>query len=347
MRAFILQSCACVFGLRWGDFVAAALLAEDGFKGRITPVSMNMALLDKELRKSEVRGGCARLVFIGAPPPKASWLTNKCNEALALGIDDNRQGLAILLRGGNVFSFYRLGEAPAGSATVVSKILGVDIPARIESFTRAIESAISILPPPRSLVGDVRFAGLAAVGQSLEWRMRASEGIAGVEEVLRTLVKVGEKVLRGGLNTVRIEDKFRIPKLRSRRFGEGLVYVVVGDDSAKIVVDGLVARPVRYSMAAVSAELIRSGDVAYIIILLEENELVKSMLIIAGPLAKCSPRRVASLVEAAIRSSKRKPPKRFCRLLHILTRPNHPSTLHVGLPLNATLKLIREVFTGL
>jgi len=310
-----------LFGLRWGDFVGAALLVEGGFRGVVEPVGLGGV-------SSSLVGG-RRVVFVGAPPPGVGLVGGCCVEALALGVDEGGRGLAILFRGGGVVGVYRFGLVECGSAGIVSRVVGVPMPSRVAGFTKAIESAVTMFPPPPSLMRDYRFAGLSALAEDMGWRQRASRGLEGVEEVLEVLGSVGERVVRAWGHVARVEAQVGVEGVKG--------YVVVGDDGSKLVVDGWVARPARYGTAAVTQELLDRPSTAYVVVILEEGGVAKAATTVAGPAAKYSSRKLAATLEGLTpgvpsrERGQRHPP--------MLTGPHHPPNIKLGLPREVAVKV--------
>lgn len=321
LRNFVSGCRGCLFGLRWGDFVGAALLVESGLKGSVKPVGLGGVV--------PLSGNEGRVVFVGAPPPGVGVIGGCCVEALALGVDEGGRGLAILFRGGSVVSVYRFGLVECGSAGVVSRITGVSIPSRVASFTRSVESAVTMFPPPPSLMRDCRFAGLSALAEDMGWRERASKGLKGVEEVLEVLRSVGERVVRAWEHVARIEACVSVEGVKG--------YVVVGDDGSKLIVDGWVARPARYGTAAVTQGLLDKPSTAYVVVILEEGGVAKAATVVAGPAAKHSSRKLAATLEELAPGV----PLRRQRVRHppILTEPHHPPNIKLGLPREVAIKV--------
>ncbi len=335
LKAFITRSCGCFFGMRWGDFIAAALLAENGFKGHLIPLGPNASVI------KGVNGwlrSCDKLVFIGAPPPRTSWLSSRCSEAVAISTDESGCGVVVLFKGGETIGFYRFGNVYMGSAHIVSKIFNVNIPPKLASFTRSLESALMMFPPPKSLLRDVRFAGLSSLAQCIEWRFKASEGLRGVEEVLEIMKRIGRRVMTGGLNTVRIVDEF--PTNAGRRQGDK-AYIVVGDESVKIVSNGLAARPAMYGAALTTAKLVENEETAYVMVLFEENGIVKTLIAVPGPAARYGPDKLLTLLNKYFKVPGRMRVRR--RIPQVLAAPTHAPLLKIGLPLNITIKALHRL----
>ncbi len=309
-----------MFGLRWGDFVGAALLVEGGLRGSVNCVR----------RVGIASSSCGgRVVFVGAPPPDVDVVSSCCLEALALGVDEGGRGLAILFRGGEVVSVYRFGVVECGSAGVASRIVEVILPSTVFEFTRAVESAVTMFPPPPPLMRDVRFAGLSALAEDMGWRERASKGLEGAEEVLKVLGSVGERVVRAWGHVAKVEERVGV---------EGAWgYVVVGDDGSKLVVDGWVARPARYGAAAITQELLDRPSTAYVTVILEEGGVAKAATTVAGPAAKHSSRKLAATLEELTPGVPLT--KQVLRHPPILTAPHHPPNIKLGLPKDAAIKL--------
>lgn len=319
LREFVLGCGGCLFGLRWGDFVGAALLVEGGLRGSVEPVGSGGV--------TSFPGG--RVVFVGAPPPDVGLVSGCCVEAVALGVDEGGRGLAILFRGGSVVSVYRFGLVECGSAGVVSRVVGVSMPSCVAGFTRSVESATTVFPPPSSLMRDHRFAGLSALAEDMGWRYAASKGLSGVEEVLEVMESVGKRVIRAWEHVARVEARVSVEGVRG--------YVVVGDDGSKLVVDEWVARPARYGTAAVTQELLSKSSTAYVVVILEEGGVAKTATVVAGPAAKHSSRKLAATLEELApgiplrRRKTRHPP--------ILTEPRHPPNIKLGLPREVAIKV--------
>lgn len=307
--------------MRWGDFVGAALLVEGGFKGSVEPIGLGGV--------ASFPGGRGRVVFVGAPPPGVGLVSGCCVEALALGVDEGGRGLAILFRGGSVVSVHRFGLVEYGSAGVVSCIVEVHMPPRVASFTRSVESAVTMFPPPPSLMRDYRFVGLSALAEDMGWRRRASQGLEGVKEVLEVLGSVGERVVRAWGHVAKVEACVGMEGVKG--------YVVVGDDGSKLVVDGWVARPARYGTAVITQELLDKPSTAYVVVILEEGGIAKAATTVAGPAAKHSSRKLAVTLEELApgipsrRRSSRYPP--------MLTGPHHPPNIKLGLPREVAVKV--------
>jgi len=321
LRDFVLSCRACLFGLRWGDFVGAALLVEGGFEGVVEPISLGGVNASSAVRH--------KVVFVGAPPPGVGLVGGCCVEALALGVDEGGRGLAIMFRGENVTSVYRFGSVDCGSAGVVSRIMGVPIPPHLAGFTRAIESAVTMFPPPQSLMRDYRFVGLSAIAEDMGWRRRASRGLKGIEEVINVLESIGERVTKAWGHVARVEARVSVEGVKG--------YVVVGDDGSKLVVDGWVARPARYGTAAITQELLNRPSTAYVVVILEEGGVAKAATTVAGPAAKHSSRKLAATLEELTPGIS--PRKRSQRHPPILTGPHHPPNIKLGLPREVAVKV--------
>lgn len=319
LRAFALGCRACLFGLRWGDFVGAALLVEGGLRGVVGCV--------KCVDTSSILSGGGRVVFVGAPPPGVGFVGRL--EALTLGVDEGGRGLAILFRGGSVISVYRFGLVEGGSAGLVSRVVGVQLPPKVSGFTKSVESAVTMFPPPPSLMRDTRFVGLSALAEDTGWRRRAPKGLEGVEEVLEALGRVGERVTNAWRHVARVEARTNV---------EGAWgYVVVGDDGSKLVVDGWVARPARYGAAVITQELLENPSTAYVVVILEEGGVAKAATTVAGPAAKHSSRKLAATLEELAPGVRSK--RRGSRHLPMLTAPHHPPNIKLGLPGGVAVKV--------
>lgn len=306
--------------MRWGDFVGAALLVEGGLRGSIEPVGLGSA--------TSFPGG-GRVVFVGAPPPGVGLVSGCCVEALALGVDEGGHGLAILFRGGSVASVYRFGSVKCGSAGVVSLIVGLPMPSSVMDFTESVESAITMFPPPPSLMRDPRFVGLSALAEDMGWRYHASRGLEGVEEVLEVLGSVGERVVRACGHVAKIEAQVGL--------GGVMGYVVVGDDGSKLVVDGWIARPARYGTAVITQELLDKPSTAYVVVILEEGGVAKAATTVTGPAAKHSSRRLATMLEELAPGIPS--PERGSRHPPMLTGPHHPPSIKLGLPREVAVRV--------
>ena len=226
-------------------------------------------------------------------------------------------------------SVYRFGLVECGSADVVSRVVGVLMPPRVAGFTRSVESAVTMFPPPPSLMGDHRFVGLSALAEDTGWRHRASRGLKGVEEVLEVLGSVGERVVRAWEHVAKVEARVDVKGIKG--------YVVVGDDGSKLVIDGWVARPARYGTAVITQELLDKPSTAYVVVILEEGGVAKAATTVAGPAAKHSSKKLAATLEElapGIPSRRRGP-----RHPPMLTGPHHPPNIKLGLPREVAVKV--------
>ncbi len=320
LRSFLLGCRWCVFGLRWGDFVGAALLVEAGFKGFVECF--------KRVSAASLLGS-GKVVFVGAPPPSVAFVGDCCLEALALGVDEGGRGLAVLFKGGGVVGIRKFGLIECGSAGLISLITGASPSSRIASFTKSVESAVTMFPPPPPLMRDLRFVGLSALAEDMSWRGRASEGLRGVEHVLEVFRRVGERVVRAWEHVVRVEASVSVEGVKG--------YVVVGDDGSKLVTGEWEARPARYGAAVITQELLEEPSTAYVTVILEEGGIAKAATAVAGPAARHTSRKLAATIEelnpGIPRLGRRAPSK------SILTAPHHPPNIKLGLPKETAVKI--------